>query len=104
MHLHELEESQVISIALDQAHLYFAIVVRIDDGTEYKLSAWNAAGSPLEVVFGALQVQANRTDVKGRPTLGELEGASFRDGVLTLEGDFGDVVIRGAMVSINQST
>jgi hypothetical protein len=42
--------------------------------------------------------------VAGRDTLGELESVSFVGGVLTLEGDFGDVVIGGVTISIEELT
>jgi hypothetical protein len=102
MDLCELEECEILSITLDQRHLYFETVVRTDDGTQYKLSAWNPAGTTLKAAFGALHVQANRTDVVGRSTLGELESASFVGEVLTLEGDFGDIVIGRATISVEQ--
>jgi hypothetical protein len=104
MNLCDLEEPEILSITLDQAHLYFETVVCTDDGTKYKLSAWNPAGTTLKAAFGAVHVQANRRDVAGRSTLGELESASLVGDVLTLEGDFGDVVISGVKVSVEQLT
>jgi hypothetical protein len=104
MDLRELEQSEVLSITLDRAHLYFETVVRNSNGIRYKLSAWNPAGIGLNAAFGALHVQANRTDVAGRDTLGELESVSFVGDVLTLEGDFGDVVISGVTISIEELT
>lgn len=104
MDLRKLEESEILSITLDQAHLYFETVVLTGDGIRYKLSAWNPAGTGLKAVFGAFNVQANRADVAGRNTLGELESASFAGDVLTLEGDFGDVVISGVTISIEELT
>ena len=104
MDVRELEETEVLSITLDQPHLYFETVVRTGAGSRYKLSAWNPAGAGLKAVFGAIHVQANRTDTAGRDTLGELESASFVGDVLTLEGDFGDVVISGVTISIDELT
>lgn len=54
MNLCSLEESEILSITLDQQHLYFEMVVRAEGGERYKLSAWNTAGAPLDVTFGAL--------------------------------------------------
>lgn len=102
MNLSDLEESEVLSIALDQNHLYFEMVVRAEDGARYKLSAWNTAGASLEVTFGALNLIGYRSDLSNRHTFGELESVSMVENVLTLEGDFGDLVIRGAATSIEQ--
>lgn len=102
MNLCDLEESEVLQITLDQNHLYFEIVVCAENGAKYKLVACNAAGAPLDVTFGALNLPGYRTDVSGRHTFGELESVSMVENVLTLEGDFGDVVIRGANTSIEQ--
>ena len=52
MNFSKLEESEVLSITLDQAHLYFEMVVFTESGTKYKLSAWNSAGGRLEVSLG----------------------------------------------------
>lgn len=102
MNLCDLEESEVLSITLDQQHLYFEMVVRAEDGARYKLSAWNTAGASLDFTFGALNLLGPRTDSSNRYTFGELEGASMVGSVLTLEGDFGDLVIRNATTSIEQ--
>jgi len=104
MNLCDLEESEVLSISLDQQHLCFEMVVRAEGGARYKLSACNTAGACLHVTFGALDLLASRTDSSNRPTFGELEGVSMVENILTLEGDFGDVVIRNAAVSIEQLT
>ncbi len=100
MHLCDLEESEVLSITLDQNHLYFEMVVCTEDRTKYKLSVWSTDGASLDVTFGALDLQGQHTDVSGRHTFGELESISIVENVLTLEGDFGDVVIRRAKTSI----
>jgi hypothetical protein len=102
MNLSDLDETEILSITLDQAHLYFETVICTDEGTQYKLSAWNPTGDALKAAFGALHVQANLTDVAGRSTLGELESASFVGDVLTLQGDFGNLVISGATISVEQ--
>ena len=102
MNLCDLEESEVLSITLDQQHLYFEMVVRAEDGARYKISARNTAGTPLDVRFGALYLLGPHRDLSNRHTFGELEGVSMVEDVLTLEGDFGDFVIRNAATSIEQ--
>ncbi|MFL6636823.1 MAG: hypothetical protein ACJ8HJ_31400 [Massilia sp.] len=102
MNLCDLEESEVLSITLDQQHLYFEMVVRAEDGARYKLSVWNTAGASLDVTFGALNLLGSCADLSNRHTFGELEGVSMVENVLTLEGDFGDLVIRNAATSIEQ--
>jgi hypothetical protein len=76
------------------------MVVCTEDGAKYKLSVWNTHGTALDVTFGALNLPGQRTDVNGRQTFGELESVSIVENVLTLEGDFGDVVIHSARTSI----
>ncbi|QHF51227.1 hypothetical protein [Pseudomonas sp. S49] len=95
MDVRALEESSVLSITLDQAHLYFEMVVRLDDGTKNKLMAWNADGTELAIRLGALHVQ-NASE------LGELEGINIVDNVLFLEGDFGDIAIQATSISIEK--
>jgi len=73
MNLCDLEESEVLSITLDQQHLYFEMLVRAEDGTRYKLSAWNTAGASLDITFGALNLLGPRTDLSNCHTVGELE-------------------------------
>ena len=102
MKLCDLEESEVLSIILDQQHLCFEMVVRAEDGAKYKLLAWNTAGTSLEVTFGALNLLGQLTDSSNRHTFGELESVSMVENALTLEGDFGDIVIRNAVASIEQ--
>jgi hypothetical protein len=93
--IQELEETGILSITLDQAHRYFEMVVCTYEGTKYRLSAWNEDLSPLGITFGALHVRDSRV-------LGELEGVSLVDDVLTLEGDFGDIAIKAAKVSVEK--
>lgn len=102
MNLCNLEQSEVLSITLDQKHLYFEMVVCTEDGARYKLSAWNTAGASLNVTFGALNLLGHRTHLSNHRTFGELESVSMVENVLTLEGDFGDLVIRSAATSIEQ--
>ncbi|MFC5461406.1 hypothetical protein [Massilia niabensis] len=102
MNLCDLEESEVLSITLDQNHLYFEMVVCAENGANYKLSAWNIAGASLDITFGALNLKGHLTDASGRHTFGELESVSMVENALTLEGDFGDVVIHDAKTSIEQ--
>ena len=102
MNLCDLEESEVLSITLDQQHLYFEMAVRADDGARYKLSVWDTAHASLDITFGALNLLGPLTDLSNRHTFGELENVSMVENVLTLEGDFGDLVIRNAATSIEQ--
>ena len=97
MDVRALEESSVSSIAVDQAHRYFEMVVRLDDGTRKKLMAWNADGTELTIKLGAL-------NVKNSSELGELEGINIVDNVLFLEGDFGDITIKANSISIEKLT
>ncbi|MFC3457164.1 hypothetical protein [Massilia haematophila] len=102
MNLCDLEESEILSITLDQNHLHFEMVLCTDDGARYKLSAWSAVGASLDVNFGALNLLGHRTDLSNHHTFGELESVSMVNHVLTLEGDFGELVIRRATTSIEQ--
>ena len=95
MDVQALEESSVLSISVDQAHLYFEMVVSLDDETKYKLMAWNADGSELTIRIGALHVQNSSA-------LGELEGINIVEDVLFLEGDFGDMTINATTISIEK--
>jgi hypothetical protein len=78
------------------------MVVCVDDGVRYKLSAWNTAGASLELMFGALKLLGHHTGLSNHHTFGELEGVSIVESVLTLEGDFGDLVIGNATTSIER--
>ncbi|WP_106803154.1 hypothetical protein [Pseudomonas sp. S5D5] len=95
MDVHALEESSVLSITMDQAHRYFEMVVRLDDGSRNKLMAWNADGTQLSIRLGALKLQ-NISE------LGELEGINIVDNVLSLEGDFGDITITATSILIEK--
>ncbi|WP_338525155.1 hypothetical protein NUH87_05830 [Pseudomonas batumici] len=95
MDVQELEESSVLSITVDQAHRYFEMVVSLDDGTKYKLMAWNADGSELTIRLGALHVQNSGV-------LGELEGINIVEHVLFLEGDFGDIAIKATTILVEK--
>ena len=78
------------------------MVVRFENGAKYRLSAWDTAGASLDVTFGALNLLGQLTNSSNRHTFGELESISMVGNVLTLEGDFGDFVIRNAATSIEQ--
>ncbi|MGY2377506.1 hypothetical protein ACW9IB_23665 [Pseudomonas sp. SDO524_S393] len=95
MNLQALEQSNVLSITLDQAHRYFEMVVSVDDETQYKLMAWNADGTELAIRLGALHVQ-------NASILGELEGINIVENVLLLEGDFGDIAIQATTVLVER--
>ncbi|WP_434707385.1 hypothetical protein J3P75_15890 [Pseudomonas sp. R1-1] len=95
MDIRALEESTVLSITVDQAHRFFEMVVRLDDGTKNKLMAWNADGTELAIKLGALYVQSCSE-------LGELEGINVVDNGLLLEGDFGDITIQATSFSIEK--
>lgn len=95
MDIQELEETCILSITLDQAHRYFEMVVCTYEGAKLRLSAFNADLAPLDITFGALHVRDSSV-------LGELEGVSLTDDVLILEGDFGDIAIKAAKVSIDK--
>lgn len=97
MNVHELEGSSVLSITVDQAHRYFEMVARLDDGSRNKLMAWNADGAKLTIRLGALNVQ-NSCE------LGELEGISIANNVISLEGDFGDITITATSILIEKLT
>jgi hypothetical protein len=98
----KLEETDVLSITLDQAQRFFEIVVCDIDGIKYKLSAWNADGAPIEIAVGAMQVRSNLTNARNLGILGELEGISVVHDVLTLEGDFGDFTIKADKILAEQ--
>jgi len=102
MDLHELEESSVLSISLDQAHLYFEMVVHKDGENRFALSAWNQGAMRLEITFGEVHMRGNLTDHENIGILGELEGIGYADGVLVLEGDFGDITIKADTVSVKK--
>lgn len=100
MDLRNLEETDVLSLTLDQAHRYFEMVFCTDDGRNYKLCAWNEDGARLGVTLGALHIRGNLANAGNRGVLGELESISWVDDVLTLEGDFGDITIKAARVAV----
>ena len=102
MDLHQLEESDVLSISLEQAHRYFELLLLANGGNRYALSAWNKDGAPLEMSFGALRLQANLTNADNAGVLGELESISHVDGTLVLEGDFGDITVKADTVSVKK--
>lgn len=95
MDVQALEQSNVLSIKVDQAHRYFEMVVSAGDETQYKLMAWNADGTELTIKLGAL-------DVKNSRGLGELEGINIVENVLFLEGDFGDMAIHATTVLVEK--
>ncbi|OPB06406.1 hypothetical protein BFW91_20540 [Pseudomonas fluorescens] len=84
-------------MTVDQAHRYFEMVVRLDDGSRNKLMAWNSDGTELTIRLGALNVQ-NTSE------LGEIEGINIVDNVLSLEGDFGDITITATSILIEKLT
>jgi hypothetical protein len=102
--LEKLEETDVLSISLDQAHLYFEMVVSTYEGTRYALAAWSGDGTRLDITIGALHVRNNLTNTNNIGILGVLESVGFVDDVLILEGDFGDITIKAAKVSIKKLT
>lgn len=95
MDVQELEESNILSVSLDQAHHIFEMIVSLLDDTRCRLIAWNDDGTKLTVRFGALNL-CHRTE------LGELEGISFVNNVLSLEGDFGDIEIEAKNVAVER--
>jgi len=95
MDVQALESSDVLSVTLDQAHRCFEMVVSLKDGCRCKLTAWNIDGAELPISLGALHIQNSRV-------LGELEGISFVENVLSLEGDFGDMSIEADTVLVEK--
>ncbi|MGG7607026.1 hypothetical protein [Massilia sp. BKSP1R2A-1] len=102
MDLYELEEGDVLTISLDQAHRRFEIVVRTKDGSCYALSAWNQGATRIEVTFGEVRMRGNLTNRHNMGVLGELESIGGSDGVLVLEGDFGDITIKADTVAVRK--
>ncbi|MCD2514850.1 hypothetical protein LQ564_00815 [Massilia sp. G4R7] len=102
MNLHELEESDVLTISLDQAHRRFDMVLRTEDGKCYALSAWNQGATRIDITFGEVHIRANLTNRQSMRVLGELESIGSLDGVLVLEGDFGDITIKADTVSVRK--
>jgi len=95
MNIQALEESNILSISIDQAHRFFEMTVSLQDGACCKLRAWNDDGLKLAIRLGALNLHA-------RADLGELEGISLADNVLILEGDFGDIEIEATNVVVEK--
>jgi hypothetical protein len=95
MDVQALESSDVLSFTLDQAHRCFEMVVSLKDGCRCKLTAWNIDGAELPISLGALHIQNSRV-------LGELEGISFVENVLSLEGDFGDMSIEADTILVEK--
>ncbi|WP_339436554.1 MULTISPECIES: hypothetical protein [unclassified Pseudomonas] len=95
MDVKDLEESNILSVSLDQAHHIFEVIVSLHGDSRYKLTAWNDYGTKLTVRIGALNLH-HCTE------LGELEGISFVNDVLSLEGDFGDMEIEAKNVAVKK--
>lgn len=96
----DIEEGQLIAIELDQNHLCLKLGVVSAVGAKCRVLAFNTTGTPISVEFGAFAYRAGLTTVESAPTFGEIEGAKIQNGVLTLEGDFGDMVVFADTISI----
>jgi hypothetical protein len=93
MNVRSLEGGFLISIALEQNHSFLEMEVITEDGNAYKAIAFNHGGTPIKVTMGAISFRAGLHNHANRLTLGEIEGVSHTDGMLVIEGDFGDITI-----------
>jgi hypothetical protein len=80
------------------------MVVSTYEGTRYTQAAWSGDGTRLDITIGALHVRNNLRNSNNIGILGELESVGFVDDVLILEGDFGDITIKAAKVSVKKLT
>lgn len=97
-----LEESDVLTIYLEQDYRLFIIEVLTPTGKKFKLQASNEDGSPMEVAIGRLRVVSNFYSRDNVRSLGELESIGRDEDRLVLEGDFGDISLNATKIDIEQ--
>lgn len=100
--LQNLEESDVLTIYLEQDYRHFIMEVLTPTGKKFKLQASNKDGSPMEVAIGNLRVVSNFYGRDNVRSLGELESIGRDDDRLVLEGDCGDISLNATKIDIEQ--
>ncbi|MGF1689704.1 hypothetical protein [Photobacterium kagoshimensis] len=89
MLLEKLLDSDLLELTQEYNNLYIEMLFLTENGERVKLYASNRNSLPLDIKFQVLSLSAKKTTLHELPTLGEVEGISWKDGVLLVEGDFG---------------
>lgn len=100
MKIEYLAETDVVSLFLEQGHLFFEMTVVAHGGARYKMLARNRDVSPIGVAFGQLHIRGNFTNVENFPSLGELESVAVIENGVVLEGDFGNITIHANLIEV----
>ncbi|MDN3685533.1 hypothetical protein [Vibrio sinaloensis] len=104
MELNYLINSELLSLNQSFDDSYIEMLFLLESDQKVKLFVSNKQGKAITVRFKGMQLSARKTTINDIPTLGEVEGASYLQGSLSLEGDFGlievddhDIVLEPAL-------
>ncbi|HHC7385837.1 TPA: hypothetical protein ACN30P_004815 [Vibrio parahaemolyticus] len=95
MELNCLIDSELLSFNQSFDDTYIEMLFLLESDQKVKLFVSNKQGKAITVRFKGMQLSARKTTLNDIPTLGEVEGASYLQGSLSLEGDFGLIEVDG---------
>ncbi len=95
MELNCLIDSELLSLNQSFDDTYIEMLFLLESDQKVKLFVSNKQGKAITVRFKGMQLSARKTTINDIPTLGEVEGASYLQGSLSLEGDFGLIEVDG---------
>lgn len=95
MELNCLIDSELLSLNQSFDDIYIEMLFLLESDQKVKLFVSNKQGKAITVRFKGMQLSARNTTLSGIPTLGEVEGVSYLQGSLSLEGNFGLIEVDG---------
>jgi hypothetical protein len=95
MELNCLIDSELLSLNQSFDDAYIEMLFLLESEQKVKLFVSNKQGQAITVRFKGMQLSARKTTLSGIPTLGEVEGVSYLQGILSIEGDFGVIEVEG---------
>ncbi|EJL7832731.1 hypothetical protein NM001_004142 [Vibrio vulnificus] len=95
MELNCLIDSELLSLYQSFDDTYIEMLFLLESDQKVKLLVSNKQGKAITVRFKGMQLSASKTTLNDIPTLGEVEGISYLQGSLSLEGDFGLIEVDG---------
>jgi hypothetical protein len=100
MKLSDLEEGHLLALRCQQGNLFAEFIFLTEGGIKYKVLAFNAVSTPIQVAFEGPTFKAGFTTLTNIPSLGEVEAVSLSTHGFTVEGDFGLISVTADRVEL----
>ena len=100
MTLSDLDEGHLLALRCDTGNLFAEFFFMADGGAKFKILAFNAASTPIQVAFEGATFTAGFTTLTDVPSLGEVESIRPSPHGFAIEGDFGLISVTADRVEL----